>query len=146
MFWKIPAEMNHALCLWGISTKGANFDVYCPLSLFNDIIKRCLHVHQRMKLLCLTVCCHTITVSYQDKQTGWERWGLPWHKTTRCRVSDNYRQTPGSQTDMSCLPRVSGHSVGVIQQTVSRGWSANTRQKLKHACYRPGTINNVTRV
>lgn len=44
MIWKILAEMSHALCLWSILSKGANFGISCPLLLNNNIIKRYLRV------------------------------------------------------------------------------------------------------
>lgn len=51
MFWKKLAEMSHALCLWGILTKDINFGVYCLLSLYNNIIKRCLQVQRNEAIL-----------------------------------------------------------------------------------------------
>lgn len=51
MFWKILAEMSHAIRLWDISTKGANFGIYCPLSLYSNIIKRGLQVQRNETIL-----------------------------------------------------------------------------------------------
>lgn len=65
MIWKILAEMSHALCLWSILSKGANFGIYCLLLLDNNIIKRCLRV-QNLFWGVRWIQFHWITVWYQD--------------------------------------------------------------------------------
>lgn len=149
MLWKILAKMSHALCLWGILTKGANFDVYCPLLLDNNIIKRCLQVQQNESIFFRWI--NTVSPNYslisrlgtRLRKTRFT--AAPNHMVQSFRqLQANSREPNTHVMSSTCRSPFGWCNTAYINCEPPPG--PNTRQKLKHAFHCPRSINNVTRV